>query len=369
MHSLPRNFIQTKEAAKLFGYSTDYLARLARTGEVIGERRGRAWFVDPNSLTNYLRTRADRKMLRAGTLARERAREYRAVRPVTAIPTYFVPFAVSSRATTTTYGYRTYLHEVFVLGVACVVVGSGVLLARTPVIAVSSSHLVAGIQQVSLGLSALTADIPKGLAARLSVGGEEAQVAYRHVAGQIAGATGLVVPPNLVYTRFSLNIPLTTGRRPIEPNEQFARTEDLKTVAVSSTGSLLQGLVSTATSPRALQAALFDIYVTVGQDGYRGISLLLDAYPKLIASAGSNLLHLGATTRDMFALLLGGVIRGDVALGQLVVDTTHRVIDTEVALVYAIATEPPKAMAATIRALDNTHFSSGFASAIKAIGY
>jgi len=47
-------FITLKEAAILSGYTSDHLARLARTKYIRGAKIGRSWLVREDDLQNYL---------------------------------------------------------------------------------------------------------------------------------------------------------------------------------------------------------------------------------------------------------------------------------------------------------------------------
>ena len=44
----------TSEAAGMTGYAADHLALLLRREVLLGERKGRDWFVEPNSLLQYV---------------------------------------------------------------------------------------------------------------------------------------------------------------------------------------------------------------------------------------------------------------------------------------------------------------------------
>ena len=48
-----KTYVRTAAAAKLFGYSQDYLGQLAREGRIAAKRVGRTWFVDPDSIRDY----------------------------------------------------------------------------------------------------------------------------------------------------------------------------------------------------------------------------------------------------------------------------------------------------------------------------
>jgi hypothetical protein len=53
MESL-KNVISLNQAAKISGYTQDYLGYLIRTGEMKGVKKGRAWFTTEEELNNYL---------------------------------------------------------------------------------------------------------------------------------------------------------------------------------------------------------------------------------------------------------------------------------------------------------------------------
>ena len=50
-----KTYIRTAAAAKLYGYSQDYLGQLSREGRIAAKRVGRSWFVDPDSVAAYQR--------------------------------------------------------------------------------------------------------------------------------------------------------------------------------------------------------------------------------------------------------------------------------------------------------------------------
>ena len=50
-----KTYIRTAAAAKLYGYSQDYLGQLSREGRIAAKRVGRSWFVDPDSVAEYQR--------------------------------------------------------------------------------------------------------------------------------------------------------------------------------------------------------------------------------------------------------------------------------------------------------------------------
>ncbi len=74
---LEKNFISSKDASKISGYSSDYLSRLTRSGKIKGSQIGRTWLVDKQSLFAFLEQQGKHKEELARNLARERAIEYR----------------------------------------------------------------------------------------------------------------------------------------------------------------------------------------------------------------------------------------------------------------------------------------------------
>ena len=74
-HFLNDTFISTREASIIFGYTSDYLARLARTGKIHGKRIGHSWVIDRHSLQDFLALQAKQKIDSARSLSREREGE------------------------------------------------------------------------------------------------------------------------------------------------------------------------------------------------------------------------------------------------------------------------------------------------------
>ena len=67
-----KNLITTKNAGELSGYTSDYLARLVRSGKIIGRRVGHSWLIDRESLTRFVGQQGDRKVDYARGLPRAR---------------------------------------------------------------------------------------------------------------------------------------------------------------------------------------------------------------------------------------------------------------------------------------------------------
>jgi excisionase family DNA binding protein len=70
------NLISTSEASKLTGYNPDYLARLCRSGAIVGRRIGRTWCLNRDSLELFITQQEERKRVNAEKLSESRALEY-----------------------------------------------------------------------------------------------------------------------------------------------------------------------------------------------------------------------------------------------------------------------------------------------------
>ncbi len=70
-----KNHLSSAEAGKKFGYTHDYIARLAREKKIIATRVGREWFVDGNSLQSFIKKTDDAKKIHAEKVRSERLQE------------------------------------------------------------------------------------------------------------------------------------------------------------------------------------------------------------------------------------------------------------------------------------------------------
>jgi hypothetical protein len=66
-----------KEVASDFGYTLDYVSRLARLGSIAGEKREGVWWVDPASLEAFLLDVHSKREQRRRELSKTRHKEYR----------------------------------------------------------------------------------------------------------------------------------------------------------------------------------------------------------------------------------------------------------------------------------------------------
>lgn len=69
------HYLPATEAGRNFGYTNDYVAKLAREKKILGTRVGRQWFVDPESLKSFIKEAKQRKQEHAKRLRVERKQE------------------------------------------------------------------------------------------------------------------------------------------------------------------------------------------------------------------------------------------------------------------------------------------------------
>ncbi len=71
----PREYQSSVEAGKYFGYTNDYVARLAREKKVVGMQKGRQWFVDMRSLEEFIQKTEEARKKQARKVRDERRKE------------------------------------------------------------------------------------------------------------------------------------------------------------------------------------------------------------------------------------------------------------------------------------------------------
>lgn len=67
-----KEYLPVSAVAKRFGYTSDYIARLAREEKILATRIGRNWFVEPESLHSFSVQSEIEKKLRGEELSRKR---------------------------------------------------------------------------------------------------------------------------------------------------------------------------------------------------------------------------------------------------------------------------------------------------------
>lgn len=75
IHFEGKNYLSSKEAGRISGYTNDYISRLAREAKIDARRVGTQWFVEPKSLDSFLQNAQKVREARKESLRAERQKE------------------------------------------------------------------------------------------------------------------------------------------------------------------------------------------------------------------------------------------------------------------------------------------------------
>ncbi|MHB1163598.1 MAG: helix-turn-helix domain-containing protein [Minisyncoccota bacterium] len=169
--SFKENFISTKEAGESSGYTPDYVARLIRSGKIVGQKIGHSWFVDRDSFNLFLADKhtqqRDTKISQIPVLEsqtsfpvspntqkiREKKQEISAT---TNIPSSWVVVE------------NGFFSHAFALGVALTVVGFGAFGAQAIASSHVADHVAAIAQQTAEGFTIAFGAFPEQIIAKTS---------------------------------------------------------------------------------------------------------------------------------------------------------------------------------------------------------
>ncbi|MFA5996775.1 MAG: helix-turn-helix domain-containing protein, partial [Candidatus Paceibacterota bacterium] len=354
-HSLKENLITTKDASELSGYTSDYLARLVRSGEIQGKRIGHSWVISSASLETFMTKQKGRKLDRARELASSRVREYnkhnqfvqrttRALTEKISVPKFRLE-EVSLRS-----------HSL-ALGVALVVVALGAVGANAAALPQVAQRASALATEISSGFVDTFGDVPTRIAVRM----EEARTAVRADATRNALASrraGYVASPVLA------SIDLETLRTVLVKEYRAPRaTSDIafsssRTDAPILTVTDVYASVASAyeffANPSNIGTTLTDAYFAIGTDAYAAVDASFSAYRTLIDASGTPMLAAAATTRDAFAHTPRLVAQVNLALGEAVIKATHAAIRTDVIAAHGLAAAAPESARIAVTLMGST---------------
>ncbi len=75
-----REYVQSSDAARIFGYTPDYISRLAREKKVVAAQINKKWFVEKESLNEFIRQKKVEKIQRTVQLQKQRKIEHQSYR-------------------------------------------------------------------------------------------------------------------------------------------------------------------------------------------------------------------------------------------------------------------------------------------------
>ncbi|MCX6786462.1 MAG: hypothetical protein NTU85_01405, partial [Candidatus Kaiserbacteria bacterium] len=346
-----KNLITTKDAGELSGYSSDYLARLARSGKIEGKRIGHSWLIDKDSLAHFIDQQGDRKIDYARALARTRETEYRKhnsllhnaaetlSKPITVPQTNILGSIVHSQA--------------FALSVAGIVVVSGAFAANAAAFPQIANQALAIAHEAAFGFNETFGNIPSNIASRINATTEKINTISPRVAENTKSssaniATSLPVVENLSSLR------LATTKNPntvhsYQPTGIISPTHATESaITIADIQSFARTLCTFVLNPSHAVGSLSDAYTTIGLRSYAAISTSLSSYRSLIELSGINSLKLASYTRDSISASPLLVSKINLALGNAIINGTHAAIRADVATAYGISTAVPNGGRAVI---------------------
>jgi len=334
--SFEEKFIPTKVAGELSGYTSDYLARLARSGKVIGKRVGHSWFIDKHSLELFLSQQEDRKNEYVRALAREREAEYRTHSSFShrVVKTFSKPLPKPSAH----FLKSSYFEQALASLVALLIVTCGAYAAHAIDVPWFAEEAGAIVRDAASGFHATFGTTPSHIASNMRAVAESVHAYQPRVAVNIAFSTSRIALP-----LFAADITLSSSVRALFAEPQHITHESFSSRGVSLSASStmhhiasLQDLQSGArdlfallSSPTHMKEACTSGYRSLGEYGYYAINHSLAAYDDLLRHTGAFSLERASHSRDLFAraprlaLQAGGHVHGRAEIVEPVVQGHH----------------------------------------------
>ncbi|MFH1178685.1 MAG: helix-turn-helix domain-containing protein, partial [bacterium] len=342
-----KNLITTKDAGDRSGYSSDYLARLARSGKIDGKRIGHSWFIDKDSLTNFLVKQGDRKIDYARELARARETEYHAHHSLK----HNVTKTLSKQITIPYAGLaEKIIHsQALAFSVALVVITTGAFMARAAVLPRIVDRVTAIASETSSGFKETFGNIPSNIASKINSVSENLSTYPERMIARDNRASEKIAPTLLAQLDFS------SLRMKISDNHNFSSRiviiseEAPKRITHTITRENFESFVVDSyvflTSPSRIVKTSSDAYVEIGSSAYSTIVSAFTAYRSLIEQSGIKSLALASSARDSFvtapSVSLKVISQMNLAFGNLIIEGTHLAIRTDVAAVYGLSEAVP----------------------------
>ena len=331
-----KNFVSTKEAGKLSGYTSDYLARLARSGKISARRVGHTWFVEEESLKHFLSQQGDRKIDYTRALARAREAEYRARHSTLSQVkgTLTKSFPVPERFSRVVDSFHSHALAV---SLSLLVVVSGAIVARAEAIPFIARHIAEISSDVTFGFNETFGDIPSLIAARI-----ETANSPRIPAKLVSVPANFTVPISAGFNFSSLQMVIGDERAPRAMLAQSSASPSVKAITIGDAQSFIVDAYAFVTHPSRIVDSLANTYHAIGVGAYSSIVASFSAYNSLIEESGKQSLALAASARDILATAPQFVTRFNLAFGNAVIAFSHGAIRADTMLAYGLADAAPK---------------------------
>jgi hypothetical protein len=302
-----KNLLSTKKASELSGYTSDYIARLARSGKISAQRVGHTWFVDLDSLQQFLEQQESRKIEYARALAQARQIEYQTVssRVSQVNDSPVKPVQVPQKSGSMT----SFQRHAFALSVAFLVVLSGAFVANATTLPNSIGRAVAAASEIALGFNDTFGNIPSLIATKVEMANAYVRANEQLVANHTS----------LASSNFAVSIPtinpsvvaMETGAQDFAPQLPFTPNFAQAPSAPASTSGI--------------HAPLINAYALITNPRYAVTTVrnALIESPRLI-------------------------FKTDLAFGAAFVNAVHSVIGADVGLTYTEVNAAPQIAHATV---------------------
>ncbi len=337
-----KNLISTKNAGELSGYSSDYLARLARSGKIDGKRIGHSWFIDKDSLASFLDQQGNRKIDYARALARARETEYRERHSLlhNTANTLSKPIKVPFKNIIE----NSVRSQAVALSVAFIVVAFGAFVTRADVVPELANRVITIANETAFGFTTTFGTIPSNIAAEI----DATSVRMNSVSPKLHNASALAFSHfslprvslaenhNAFYTHYPAIAlaPTTSANTPI------LTIADIQSSALALR-SFSEAGYAFFTTPSHIASALANAYAAVGSHSYAAIVASFIDYQSLIQQSGIKTLALAASARDALVTAPHFVSQINLAIGSAIIEGTHAAIRGDMSASYGISVAAP----------------------------
>jgi len=347
-----KNFITTKNAGELSGYSSDYLARLARSGKIIGKRVGHSWFVEKESLERFLDQQGIHKIDYARSLARKREVEYRVLNsPLNKVANKLTkPILMPRKLIGVSDSLRS---NAFAISMSFVVVASGAFIARAEVIPLLADQAIIIAQKINYGFNETFGNIPSRIASEINSASNElsaypARVIARSEFNSGKIASSILSNPDLSSLRMAIvsnqNVRVATQLGG-ETTKSVVTSDDMRAFTTEA--------YAFVANPLSIADSLARAYVAIGNKTYSALITSLSSYRSLILYSGTKSLVFAAHNRDILAATPSIVSKINLAFGGAIIKATHSAIHADIITAYGLADAAPASARATVALVGN----------------
>ncbi|MBI5405840.1 helix-turn-helix domain-containing protein, partial [Candidatus Kaiserbacteria bacterium] len=348
-HFLKENLITTRDAGELSGYTSDYLARLVRSGKISGTKIGRNWLVDRISLEHFLDEQGDRKSDYARALVRAREEEYRAHRSLLGRASNVLSRTFSAPPQIG-IGDASPSSRILAFSVALAVVVSGAVAAQAEVIPQLAERVASLSGEVAFGFGETFGDIPSRIASRIGAADRAMRAQVAIVAARNASLSTRIASPRVAaFDLSSVRMELPENA-PARSRVVFASAQSAirPTMDVRDLRSGAADAYALLTSPENLARASAGAYFATGEYGYARIVAALHFYRSFVESSGEAALSLAVRARDAFPTASRIISRANLGFGSSIIEATHAAIGADVALARGLAAAAPESARVTV---------------------